>query len=326
MINENGKNLPFKFAVLGAGGVAGKFCNAVELVPNCMVAAVGSKSLHRGQAFAEKNNIPKAYGDYKTMLETEKPDCAYIATTTDSHYDLSMLCLELDIPVLCEKAMVMNSMQAKKIFDLAKQKNLFVMEAMWSRFLPPVQKAREWVKSGLIGNIGFIDAGLGFTAQCDSSNRYYSKALGGGACFDLLVYAFEIADYFTPSDIPDIKASVIWSGSGIDKTEQVTLQYPSMIASLKASFGCMMEERMVICGDKGRIIIPKPHVCSEAFLYDESQKCVQHFKDETTQQGFTYQIEETISCILSGKTQSDTVPHSLTLKCSEIFDRIWETA
>lgn len=316
---------PFRFIIMGAANIARKFCAAVQLIENCEVTAVASKSMERAQAFAQKNNIHGAYGSYRKILEEEKPDCAYIAVTTNAHYELAVLCLEYGIPVLCEKAMFTDSAQAKHVFRLAAEKNLFVMEAMWSRFLPVIQKAREWVESGKIGEPGLLDIGIGFAAPPDEKNRYFNPELGGGAAYDLLVYAFELAVYFTGMNILEIQSSVIWSKSGIDLTEQVSLRFETMLASLKATLGFSMEERLVIYGDKGKIVVPVPHFGSEAFLYgkgENGQQYSEQFKDTETKNGFVYEIQEVIRCINANLIESPVVPHALTLECAKLFDKI----
>ena len=131
----------FRFAILGAGSIAGKFCNAVSLTEGCCVCAVASKSMERARAFAERNGIPRHYDSYEALLTQEKPDCAYIAVTPNDHHRLTMLCIRHGVPVLCEKAMFQDSREAREAFAAAAERRVFVMEAMWSRYLPAVRRA-----------------------------------------------------------------------------------------------------------------------------------------------------------------------------------------
>ena len=133
----------FRFGIMGAAKIANKFCEAVSLIDNCEVCAVSSKSYERAKDFATARGISKNYGNYSEMLEAEKPDCVYIAVTNNDHYRLTMMCVERGIPVLCEKAMFQNSEEAKKVFEVAAKNKVFVMEAMWSRFLPAINKAKR---------------------------------------------------------------------------------------------------------------------------------------------------------------------------------------
>ena len=130
----------FRYGIMGAGAIANRFCKAVSLLPDCEVCAVASKSMSRARDFANRNNIKRYYDSYEEMLETEELDCVYIAVTPNDHYRLTMMCIERKVPVLCEKAMFCNSMEAHNVFELARKNNVFVMEALWSRFLTAVNK------------------------------------------------------------------------------------------------------------------------------------------------------------------------------------------
>lgn len=315
----------FKFAIMGAANIAEKFCDAVSKTDSCEVIAVSGKTEARLKEFSEKMGIPKYYVGYENMLKNEKPDCVYIATVTSLHYELTMLCIKYGIPVLCEKAMFRNSEEASTCLSYAKEKGVFVMEAMWSRFLPAIKKAKEWADSGKIGKIGFVKADLGWTAQVNPNNRFYSKALGGGAAYDLLVYSYELSTYILGDGFKDMSVQAVWSDTGVDISENVTLRYDSAIASLGASLSCMVEERLVISGDRGLIIVPKIHFASEAFLYDSSRNEIEHFVDDITPNGFIYEVLEAAECVKSGKLESETVPHSTTLGCAKMFDELLKT-
>ena len=258
------------------------------------------------------------------MLIKELPDCVYIATTPDSHHALAMLCLEHGIPVLVEKAAFMNSAQAQEVFSLSEKKGIFVMEALWSRFLPAVKQAREWIGSGVVGKPSFAQIDIGFIAPQDAGNRYRNPKLGGGAAFDITVYAYEIARFLLGEE-KSLQASAVWGPTGVDVTDHVLLRYPELCVSLTASFDAALEERAVIYGDRGKIVIPHPHYASEAYFYPADGTGALHFEDRETENGFVYEIREAVSCIRAGKTESRTVPHSLTLDCARLFDRIYDS-
>ena len=156
----------FRFAIMGAGNIAHQFCDAVTLVEDCEVSAIASKDLGRAQKFAEECSVAHAYDNYEQMLIEEKPDCVYIAVTPNDHFRLTMLCLEHRVPVLCEKAMFTNSAEAKAVFEKAEKDQTFVMEAMWSRFLPAVNQAKKWAAEGKIGRLEALQGRIGFTALC----------------------------------------------------------------------------------------------------------------------------------------------------------------
>ena len=317
------KKAPFRFAVMGAGNIANKFCDAVTLLENCLVAAVASKSYDKAESFAKKHKITGFYGSYEQMLTAEKPDCVYIATSTDAHYELTMLCLEHSVPVICEKAMFMNSEHAKQAFALSRQKNVFAMEAMWSRFLPAVNKAREWIAAGKLGELVCGNFMIGFHAPEDPENRYFNPKLGGGATFDLLVYGYEITTYLIGCPAVVETAEAVFTERGVDVTDHVLLRFGSdMLVSLDCTFLSSVKNEMVLYGKRGKLVLPAPHYSSEAFLYNEAGDCIEHYRDENTVNGFTYEIEEAVNCIRRGQFESQVVPHELTLECAKLFDRL----
>ncbi|MBR3781734.1 MAG: Gfo/Idh/MocA family oxidoreductase [Clostridia bacterium] len=315
----------FRFGIMGAGGIANKFCEAVSLLDNCEVCAISSKSYDKAKNFATKHGLGKYYDSYIEMLESEKPDCVYIAVTPNDHYRLTMMCVERGIPVLCEKAMFQNSDEAHKIFEAAAKNNVFVMEAMWSRFLPAVNKAKTWIDNGEIGIPEISQFSIGFAAPEDKENRYFNPLLGGGAAKDITVYAYEITTYLIEQKIKNMNVSAVWGDSGVDVNNHISIEFEHTLADLMASFMTSIDDKMIIYGKHGKIVIPKPHYASECFLYDISGNLREHFEDKKTVNGFTYEISEAMECIKSGKIESSVVPWVVTTACSELFDRIAET-
>lgn len=313
----------FRFAIMGAGKIAHQFCDAVNRVEGCRVAAIASKSLGRAEDFARANGIPAAYGSYEEMLITEKPDCVYIATTTDGHYPLSMLCLDHKTPVLCEKAMFMSSREAQTVLDRARELNVFVMEALWSRFLPMNCRARDWLERGRIGEPVYADMSLCFIADSDPENRYFSPKLGGGASFDLTVYGYHLVTWMLQRPIRRVSVESVAGPTGVDVTEMVMLRFEGNVpAIIKCSFMTFADNALTVQGTNGRIVVPDAHCGSEALLYDAQNNLIEHFRDTETANGFTFEIAEVVRCIREGRIESDVVPHAATLECARIFDRI----
>lgn len=313
----------FRFAIMGAGLIAPKFVRAVGLLENCCVCAIASRSQERAQAFADKMNIPAAYGSYEEMLIKEKPDCVYIATSTDLHAELSLLCVSHGIPVLCEKAMCRNSAEAEAVFAAAREKGVFVMEALWARFLPCIMKARQWVMEGRIGKPALASFEIGFVAPEDPTNRFFSPAKGGGAMYDISVYGHHLLSWTLNQPVASMSAEVTFK-HGVDAAEIVLLRMgDGTPAAIHSTFLAPMNECMVITGSAGRIVVPSAHnLCYDAYLYDTAGKEVEHFVDNETRNGFTYEAQEVMDCIRAGKFQSDVVTHQSTLDCAKMFDMI----
>ncbi|MCD7805186.1 MAG: Gfo/Idh/MocA family oxidoreductase [Oscillospiraceae bacterium] len=316
----------FRFAIMGAGHIANKFCDCVRRIDDAEVVAVASKS-GRAKDFAERNNIPEYFDSYSEMLDAVKPDCVYVAATSNAHYELSKLCVEAGVPVLCEKAMFLNSTDAKEVFSLAEEKGVFAMEAMWSRFLPAVVKAREWIRSGRIGEPIYATSAIGFKAEENPNNRYYCKALGGGAAFDLTVYDYEILTFLIDRPAEVISAHAVKTSGGVDLTDHILLNFPKdgsrdCLAVCESTLLAKLDEKIVIYGSEGKLELPRPHFATDCYLYDANFELIDSFKDTETENGFVYEAMEAMNCIKSGKIQSETVPHKLTISCAEIFDKL----
>lgn len=316
--------MAFRWAILGAGNIAAKFADAVRRVPGCETAAVASRSQERADAFARSQGIPAAYGDYAQMLQEVRPDAAYIAVTTNAHAALTRLCIEQGVPVLCEKAMFMSSAEAAETLVFANERGVFVMEAMWARFLPAVQEMKRRLDAGVIGQPRFAELAIGWHAPTHPGNRFFDPAQGGGAAYDLLVYAYELADFFLGEELSTGEPHVLWTESGVDGTESVTLRYADCLADLSASIETNLEERCVICGTQGRLYMPKPHM-SEGFVCIKSDGTQENWRDTQTVNGFVYEVEEVVRCVQQGLAESPVVPHALTLRCARLFDRIMNT-
>ena len=309
----------FRFCVMGAGHISQKFCAAVALTPGACIAAVASKSRVRAQNFAEQNGIPAAYDSYARMLEQEKPDCVYIGVTTNAHFELTMLCLDHGIPVICEKAMFTNSRDAETVFRRAREQGIFVMEAMWSRFLPASVQVREWISTGRIGRIIMGDMLLCCDMPRDPGNRYFSPELGGGAAYDLTVYPYELMTWWIGQEVQAVSGQAVWHQTGVDETEIVVLNLGDALVSLRTTFMRRAGDRAEIHGENGCIVVPGAHRASECWLYEDGREPV-HFVDDRTGNGFVYEVEEAIRCIRAGAVESPVIPHRDTAACARMFD------
>jgi len=311
----------FRFGIMGAGKIASKFCNAVLEHGGAKVVAVASRSIEKAKEFAQNNNIENAYDSYEEMLKNEKLDAVYIAVTTNAHYELTMLCINYGVPVLCEKPLSQNSKEATEVFELAKERGVFVMEAMWTRFFPKLKKATEWINDGRIGDITLMTCSLGFQAAKDPENRLYSPQLGGGVAYDLLVYCYEVTRYFFDEPPTDIQYLIDYAETGVDKTNVVMLKYPKCTVLLTATLEGKITEDLTICGTEGRIVMPRPHMSQECQLYSKISDD-ESFCSTDVENGFVYEIDEVIKCVRGGKKESLIVPHSLTMETAVLYDKM----
>lgn len=310
-------NKTFKFGIIGAANIAHKFCDAVKMLDNVEVVAVSSKSLDRAKEFAEKNNIANYYDSYKAMLESDI-DGVYIATTHNFHYENALLCIEHKKPFICEKSFMCNKAEALDVFTKAKAANIFSMEAMWSRYLPVINKVKEWVASGILGDIDLSTFLIGFKADKSAGSRMYEPSLGGGAMLDIGVYAIEIMTYLLDRPLTGIKSTVSHTHTGVDKVGSMTLNFDGTIATLNCIISSTVVNELNIYGSEGRIYVKNPHFATECIRYDNDGVAESYFS--RLDNGFEYQIADFVSGVRSGKLESDVIPHSATLQCAEIGD------
>ena len=313
-----------RFAVVGAGRISRDLCGGAALVEGAEVVAASAQDIARAEAFAKDMNIPKAYGSYEEMLSDSTVDAVYIGNTTNMHYDSIKMCLEAGKHVLGEKAMVETEARAAECFALAKSKGLFLMEAMWARFLPKTVKVREWINSGRIGRVVAVQANIGNNVEKDMKNRFYDPALGGGVMYDLGVYAIDLVTYFTGLDITGWSADVIRAETGIDETVSLNLDLGGVPAHSLITFAAAVPEDCYIYGEKGCIRVPRMHWGSDALLLDPGMNEIERFS-QPERYGMRFEIEEVVSCINAGRLTSSIASPEMTLTSSRIYDSILGT-
>lgn len=315
---------PVRFGIIGTGGIANQFVRAVALTENAVITAAASKTPERAAEFAKRNNIPAACASYDELLARDDVDAVYIATTHNFHFDNITQCLCAGKHVLCEKPMVLTEEDAKACFALAKEKNLFLMEAMWTRCIPALQQAKQWIADGRIGKPAVVNAVIGFNAPKDPNYRLYNPALAGGALYDVGVYPIEIVSALLGEPVQDVASRCRMADTGVDECVSLILSYPSADACIQCMFTANPKEYTIVSGSEGVIEIPASHSVRKVFLYDRSHNLVDTI-ESTYENGFIYEIEETVRCIREGRLTSDINPPEMTIECARIFDAVLGT-
>ena len=317
-----------RFGIMGAGGIANKFAHAVRLVReedgfDVTVEAVSSKSLERAQAFADRNGISSAYGDYAEMLSRDDIDAVYIATTHNFHAENLRQVIDAGKHILCEKPMVLTEADAREIFALAQEKGVFLMEAMWSNFLPAIVKAKEWITSGRIGDVITAHGAIGFHGGSNIEGRILNPALAGGAMYDIGVYPIEILTYLIGENVEDAMASVRRHPiTGVDTGLAMILRYPTADAVIQCCVSCAPRCFLSVTGTGGIIEI-NGHEGNRANLFDAGRRPVEEFTSQFPEgNGFVYEIREVIRCLKDGKLTSDVMPPDATIGCCKLYDQI----
>jgi predicted dehydrogenase len=309
-----------KFGILRAGRIAEGFMQAVSVTEG-EVYAVASRSLVKAKAFKQRYQLPQAYGTYEGLVNDPNVDCIYIATPHSLHAEHAMLALNANKAVLCEKALTLNASEAKAILKVAHAKKLFVMEAMWTRFLPTILETQRQVQSGVIGEVIKLDATLAFGHAYDPHSRLYQPALGGGALLDLGVYTVTLANLFM-GRASDYLVRFDVDANGIDQEESLVALYPDRVAFLFSSFKETRSNDAYVIGTKGWIKIEGFHRTEKALVYRHDGTLIQEIHHPHKANGLECEIQEVVQCLKQGKLESVVMPLKETISIMEQLDLI----
>jgi predicted dehydrogenase len=310
-----------RWGILGAGKIAHSFANDFHVVQNAELVAIASREKNRAQEFAREHNLKLAYS-YNELFKSEQVDAIYIATPHIFHFEQASQCLNHRKNVLCEKPITINDKQLNDLVQLSEKKKIFLMEAMWTYFLPPIQKARQWVEEDRIGNLKVIEANLGFPMVKDVTGRLYNINLAGGALLDIGVYLIAISNYFIDKKPISIFSSSAISESGVDERTGIILEYDGATASLICSFNNIMLNKAIIYGEKGYIEIPDFYRATSSILYDDYHHIKEKFEDKRTTKGYNYEIQSATESILRGEIENNIMSHQKSKEIQKIMGEV----
>ena len=312
------------FGILGAGDIARKFLDAVRQTDDGEVTGIASRDLNRAKRWAEEENLNTCYGSYEALLADPQIDAVYIATTTNAHYENILQCLNAGKHVLCEKSLVQSYEEAQEVCRLAEKKNLFLMEAMWSRFLPKTVTARNWIAEGRIGKVNLMQATIGWKADKVYNKRLFLPELGGGALYDIGIYPLELLPYLVNQKIVDMQPLMKRHSTGVDDISSLNLQLENCFANIQCSFTTKLPEDVYIYGEEGYIRLPKIHYGNTALLYNHGDEIIERFEGGH-ENGFVYEAREAIHCISTGQLESTVCSHEMTLDAARWIDRVLQS-
>jgi predicted dehydrogenase len=317
--------MSFRWGIIGCGLIAPKFFQCLEKTGEGHVVAAASKSMRRAKRLQKKQGIPQVYGSYDEMLHSEKLDAVYIANTHAEHAAAAKLCLGYGLPVLIEKAFTRNAQEAEELITLAREKKLFCMEAMWTRFNPSTAKVRELIRDGAIGEVRDLRAAFcvkmnPLSPKMAPWNRMYSPRLAGGALLDIGVYPIAYARmvFGQPPERLSSSAKMVWTG--VDTTSEYAFDYSGgRRAELIASFREDRPREAVITGTKGTIRIPHFSGADQVIVtgFGHAPETIQ-----CEPNGFEYEIRETHRCLREGLTESPAMPLDETLETMRTMDAL----
>ena len=307
-----------RFGVIGAGNIAKTFSMAVKKTEGILYA-ISSRDLLKAQSYQETFGYEVAYGSYEEMVLDPKVDCVYVATPHGLHAEHMKLAIEHKKHVLCEKSFTLNEAQAKEIIDLARQHQVFLMEAMWTRFLPTIQKTKDKIDAGLIGDIEKINVSFGFNAIDRRKNRLFDPYMGGGALLDIGVYTITFANIFL-GEPQFVTSDAMMDNYQYDVSHQINYTYPKAKAILISSLNEDLSNDAYIHGTKGYVVIENFWRADHAKFYDNYHRLIDEVSIPHEENGFEYQIREVISCIKNHQLESSIMTHEITLTIMKQMD------
>lgn len=309
-----------KWGILGTGTIAKKFCTGLTSIADAEIYAVGSRSQESADRFAQQFSIPKAYASYEALANDPDVDVIYIATPHTLHMENALLCLSHNKPVLCEKPFAVNASQAAKVFDLARQKNLFVMEAFWTRFQPLASEIIRRINQGEFGEIRTARIAFGFQEELGPEGRLLNPKLAGGALLDVGIYTLSYADMIFGTVPSSLHSCAQIGPTGVDEQNAILAHYPSGgIASLQSAVTVEIPNDAQMIGTKAQIDIPEFWHAETAYITPhEGEPYEIHLP--FMKNGYEYEAMEVMQCLREGKIQSDILPWSHTLQMMELLD------
>lgn len=310
-----------RWGIVSAGHIAGTFARDIAFAENACVRAVAARRLASAEAFAAEHGIRRAYQGYDALYRDPEIDAVYVATPHTLHLPNSRDALRAGKAVLCEKPLTVSAAECRQLIATASESGAFLMEAMWTWFLPAIRQAKRWVDAGRIGELRHVRAELGFPKAFDPGSRLFDPSLAGGSLLDMGIYPIAIARLFTGQAPRDVHVVARQAPNGVDDDVAMLFEYADCTASLAASFRCKLPNAAWIIGTEGYIEIPDGWSARECRLFERHEQ-TDSFSDERRGSGFEYQIAAASEDILAGRLQSGIVPLAASLEFQEDMDRV----
>ena len=312
-----------RWGILSTGRIAHTFATALRHAGHAELIAVGSRNPATAEAFAGEFDVSRWHGSYEELANDPEVDAIYVATPHPLHHPNTILCLNAGKHVLCEKPFAVNARQAAEMVQRAREKSVFLMEAMWTRFLPAVRTARTWLDEGLIGDLRMVQASFGFRAEMDEASRLLAPELAGGGLLDVGVYALSLASFAMQQAPAQILSLADLGPTGVDEQAAFLLGYPGgAIAKLSCAVRTATVHDAYFYGTKGYIHLTAPFWCTTRAMRYEGEQFVEAFDQPHRCNGFEFQIDEVCRCIQQGVNESPGMPLDESVQIMETMDQI----
>ncbi|MEU7068831.1 Gfo/Idh/MocA family oxidoreductase [Streptomyces narbonensis] len=313
-----------RWGILATGGIAERFTTDLLTLDGAEVVAVASRTEASAKTFADRFGIPRAYGEWAGLFADEDVDVVYVATPHHAHREAAGLALEAGKPVLCEKALTLNAREAEELVTLARDRGLFLMEAMWMYCNPLVRRLAELVRDGAVGEVRTVQADFGLAGPFAADHRLRDPAVGGGALLDLGVYPVSFAQLLLGE--PDsVQAHALISPEGVDLNTGMLLGWDSgASALLSCSLVADTPLTAAVTGTLGRIEVPRGFFFPERFTLHRDGREPEEFLAGDDPHSFRHEAAEVMRCLRAGATESPLVPLDGSLAVMRTLDAVRE--
>lgn len=309
-----------RFGIIGLGVIARRFANVLRTAEGTALTAVASREMERSEKFAAEYGAAKAYDTYMDLLQDEEVDIVYVALTHNFHYDIVKKCIQSGKAVLCEKPFVTSQKDADELIELAREKQVLLMEAMWTRCIPAFQKAKEWVAGGVIGKPQLVQAAFCFRFPFDKEHRLFNPDLAGGSLYDAGVYPLEFATGILGENPVTVNGITHRCSTGVDDFVVMNLGFESgALASLSCGVNANVSQDAYVYGTEGHIVVYDflgSHKCER---YDADNQLAECFEVDF-EDGFLYEIMHICELFREKKLESPLIPLEDTRACAGMFD------
>ena len=314
---------PVRWGILATGGIAASFTRDLALLPDAEVLAVGSRTRESAERFGDEFGIPRRYASYADLVLDPDVDAVYVATPHPGHHAATLLAIDEGKAALVEKPFAMNGAETREMIDAARAASTFLMEAMWTRFLPHMVRVREVLASGVLGEIVYVTAEHGQWFPHDPLHRLFAPELGGGALLDLGIYPLSFAHMVlgVPSDVTAVSTPAF---TGVDATTSITLRYPGgQHAVLTTSLSAASNNPAAIYGTDARLEIDGWFYTPSGFTVTARDgKVLDTYETPRLGRGMQYQADEVMRCLRAGRLESDVLPLDETLAIMDTSDEV----
>lgn len=311
----------YNVGIIGAGHIALKMASTLAALPRTHRYAIASREMRKARRFAKEQGFERAYGSYEELMDDPKVDLIYIATPHAFHFEQAKACILKGKPVLCEKAFTANAAQAEELLKLAEEKQVFIAEAIWTRYLPMSRTIAELVRNGAVGTPYLLSANLGYAIT--NRERLVRPELAGGALLDVGVYTLNFAAMVFGTEILSTTSTCVKMDNGLDAQDSITLVYPGeRMAVLNCSMLARSDRQGIISGDGGHMIIDNINNPQSIKVLDGNYQTVAEYHAPSQVTGFEYEVNACIDALDKGLLQTLDMPHDETLRIMRQMDAL----